>query len=112
MNTLPRPAASIDHLAVPGDDVTALAVRRFKALADPTRLRMLTMLAGSDEALCVCHFTEHFDLEQPTISHHLRVLREAGLVVSKREGSWVYSALHSTAREWVRATLAALPREP
>jgi ArsR family transcriptional regulator, arsenate/arsenite/antimonite-responsive transcriptional repressor len=65
-----------------------------------------------DEALCVCHFTEHFDLEQPTISHHLRVLREAGLVVSKREGSWVYYVLHPAARDWVRATLAALPREP
>src|SRR5215813_462125 len=55
---------------------TALA-DRLRALADPTRLRMLDLLAQQPEPLCVCEITEQFDLRQPTISHHIRLLREA-----------------------------------
>jgi ArsR family transcriptional regulator, arsenate/arsenite/antimonite-responsive transcriptional repressor len=58
------------------------AVARYKALGDRTRLSIVAMLAESPEPLCVCHITERFDLEQPTISHHLRVLREAELITS------------------------------
>ncbi|MFL6239326.1 MAG: ArsR/SmtB family transcription factor [Actinomycetes bacterium] len=60
-----------------------------KALADPVRLRLMSMIAAADEA-CVCDLTGPFDVSQPTISHHLKVLREAGLVDSERRGTWVY----------------------
>jgi ArsR family transcriptional regulator len=60
-----------------------------KALADPVRLRLMSMIAAVDEA-CVCDLTAPFSQSQPTISHHLRVLREAGLVESERRATWVY----------------------
>lgn len=61
----------------------------FKALGDPVRLRLAAMIASAPET-CVCDLTPRFDLSAPTISHHLKVLREAGLVVSERRGTWVY----------------------
>ncbi|HZC25594.1 MAG TPA: metalloregulator ArsR/SmtB family transcription factor [Actinopolymorphaceae bacterium] len=65
--------------------------RGFKALSDPVRLRLLSLIASfpGGEA-CVCNLTEAFDLTGPTISHHLRVLRETGLVTSERRGTWIY----------------------
>jgi ArsR family transcriptional regulator len=60
-----------------------------KALSDPIRLRLMSMIAAVDEA-CVCDLTTPFDVSQPTISHHLKVLREAGLVDSERRGTWVW----------------------
>lgn len=63
---------------------------RLKALADPTRLRMLELLATQDGSLCVCDLTDQFPLHQPTISHHLRLLREAGLVECEKRGVWAY----------------------
>ena len=66
----------------------------FKALGDATRLEIVELLASaSDGELCVCDIETHFDLSQPTISHHLRLLREASLVTSERRGTWVYYAL-------------------
>src|SRR5580658_8415384 len=64
-----------------------------KALADPYRLRILASLAGSDGEVCVCDFTDALPLNQPTVSHHLRILREAGLVTCERRGTWVYYRL-------------------
>jgi ArsR family transcriptional regulator len=61
----------------------------FKALGDPVRLRLLSMIASVAEA-CVCDLTVAFDVSGPTISHHLRVLREAGLVDCERRGTWVH----------------------
>src|SRR2546427_1411813 len=61
----------------------------FKALGDPARLRLLSMIASTTE-VCVCDLTDAFDLSGPTISHHLRVLRETGLVDCERRGTWVY----------------------
>ena len=72
-----------------GARAKALA-ERLKALADPTRLRMLDLLAEQPEALCVCEITSQFDLRQPTISHHLRLLREAGLIQGEKRGVWSY----------------------
>ncbi len=63
---------------------------RLKTLADPTRQRMHDLLAQQGEALCVCHITEQFTINQPTISHHLRLLREAGLVDCEKRGVWAY----------------------
>jgi ArsR family transcriptional regulator, arsenate/arsenite/antimonite-responsive transcriptional repressor len=63
----------------------------FKALADPVRLRLFSLIASfAGGKACVCDLTGPFDVSQPTISHHLRVLREAGLVDSERRGTWVY----------------------
>ena len=59
------------------------------ALADPTRLEILRQLAGSN-AVCACDFTDCCGVSQPTVSHHLKVLRDAGAVTSERRGSWVY----------------------
>jgi DNA-binding transcriptional ArsR family regulator len=59
------------------------------ALADPTRLEILRQLAGSAE-VCACDFTDCCGVSQPTISHHLKVLRDAGAVVSERRASWVF----------------------
>jgi ArsR family transcriptional regulator len=66
--------------------------RRFKALADPTRIAIVNRLAGAGE-VCVCAFVGELDLSQPTVSHHLRILREAGLVDVSRRGTWAYYRL-------------------
>jgi len=81
-------------VALPTLDVhqTATLADRLKALADPTRLRMLDLLARQSAPLCVCEITDQFELHQPTISHHLRILREAGLIYGERRGTWAYYA--------------------
>lgn len=61
-----------------------------KAIADPHRLAILAMLARAREEICVCEFTDALPLNQPTVSHHLRLLREANLVTHERRGTWVY----------------------
>ncbi|MFT4039284.1 MAG: metalloregulator ArsR/SmtB family transcription factor [Thermomicrobiales bacterium] len=62
----------------------------FKALADPTRIRILHLLAQSPEPVCVCEIVEHFPLGQPTISHHLKVLRDVRFVIAERRGTFMY----------------------
>src|SRR5947209_11410443 len=63
----------------------------FKALGDPVRLRLLSLIAShAGGEACVCDLTGEFDVSQPTISHHLKVLREAGLLTSQRRATWVY----------------------
>ena len=63
----------------------------FKALGDPVRLRLLSLIACHDGGeACVCDLTEAFDLSAPTISHHLKVLRQAGLITAERRGTWIY----------------------
>jgi ArsR family transcriptional regulator len=65
--------------------------RMFKALGDPVRLRLLSLVAShSGGEACVCEISPAFDLTQPTISHHLKVLRETGLLQCERRGTWVY----------------------
>lgn len=76
-----------------------------KAIADPARLRLVSLIACHEGGeACVCELTGAFDLTAPTISHHLRVLREAGLISSERRGTWVYYR----ASQGVLARLAAL----
>src|SRR5215475_5177967 len=72
------------------DDAAALAAR-FRALADPTRVAIVNRLAAGE--CCVCDLNAAFDLAQPTISHHLKVLRDAGLVEASRRGTWAYYRL-------------------
>jgi ArsR family transcriptional regulator len=65
--------------------------RVFKALADPVRLRLLSLITSHpDGEACVCELTPGFAVSQPTISHHLKVLREAGLIDGERRGTWIY----------------------
>jgi DNA-binding transcriptional ArsR family regulator len=67
-------------------------IRLLAALADPTRLAIVRELAASNET-CACDFTATCDVGQPTVSHHLKVLREAGVVTSERRGQWIYYRL-------------------
>lgn len=72
------------------DDAQQLA-RRLKALADPARLQLVSLLmAGENQEACTCDLTEPLGLSQPTVSHHLKKLAEAGLVVGERRGVWTY----------------------
>lgn len=73
------------------EDAAAGLARGFKALGDPVRLRLLSLIAArAGGEVCVCELTDAFTLTGPTISHHLKVLREAGLIDCHRRGTWVY----------------------
>lgn len=78
----------------------------FKALSDPTRVAIVNRLAATSE-VCVCDLTSAFELSQPTVSHHLRLLREAGLVEAERRGTWAYYRLVPEAIERLRAVFAS-----
>ena len=82
------PPVLLPHLRKADADEIAAS---FKALADPARLRILNFIAGqaSGEA-CVCHFTDLIGLSQPTVSHHLKILYDAGLLERERRGTWVF----------------------
>ncbi|GAB2833978.1 metalloregulator ArsR/SmtB family transcription factor [Streptomyces daliensis] len=74
-----------------GEDQATELAKVFKALGDPIRLRLLSMIASrAGGEICVCELTPAFDLSQPTISHHLKLLRQAGLIDCERRGTWVY----------------------
>jgi ArsR family transcriptional regulator len=77
-----------------------------KAIADPYRLTMLSTLAAAEDEVCVCDFTDALPLNQPTVSHHLRILREAGLVTCERRGTWVYYRIAADARKRLSDSLA------
>jgi ArsR family transcriptional regulator len=77
----------------------------FKALADPTRIAIVNQLACCEEC-CVCDLTATFELSQPTISHHLRILRDSGLVESESRGTWAYYRLVPDAIERLRDVFA------
>lgn len=94
-------------LAAPLDaaDAAELAVG-FSALADPVRLRVLSILAASPEGeVCVCDFVEPLGKSQPTVSHHLKVLNEAGLVQGDRRGKWVWYSLNRDRLAELRAAI-------
>ncbi len=79
-----------------------------KALADPTRLEMVTILRDATEPVCVCDFTATFDLSQPTVSHHMARLREAGLVESEKRGIWAFYRLRRDLPAAVKRLVEAL----
>ena len=82
--------------------------RMFKALGDPVRLRMLSLIASHESGeSCVCDISPAFDLSQPTISHHLKVLREAGLLDCERRGTWVYYRVIPSALAQLSAVLSS-----
>lgn len=88
-------------------DWAADLARMFKALGDPVRLRMLSLIASYQGGeSCVCDISPAFDLSQPTISHHLKVLREAGLLDCERRGTWVYYRVIPSALAQLSAVLS------
>lgn len=99
-NSLPSPAGQECCEVTPlvAGPLTAAAAEeialRLKALADPVRLRLFHAVAShAGGEACVCDVSEGLDVTQPTISHHLKVLRGAGLLTAQRRGSWVYYAV-------------------
>jgi ArsR family transcriptional regulator len=83
-------SSAATHAALSAEEAAELATA-FKALGDPVRLRLLSLIAAHEGGkACVCDISGAFDLTGPTISHHLKVLREAGLVTSERRATWVY----------------------
>jgi ArsR family transcriptional regulator, arsenate/arsenite/antimonite-responsive transcriptional repressor len=78
-----------------------------KAIAEPARLRLLSLIqAQPDHEACVCHLTEPLGLSQPTVSHHLKVLLQAGLVEREQRGSWAYFRVREEPLATLRALLA------
>ena len=88
------------------EDVRTEFASRFKALADPARVAIVNRLALAEE-LCVCVLTDELRLSQPTVSHHLKVLREAGLIEGEKRGTWSYYRLRREAIDELRNALAA-----
>ncbi|MFI7658527.1 ArsR/SmtB family transcription factor [Micromonospora parva] len=100
---------SLAQHRVPAETATLLAPA-FKALGDPVRLQLMSMIASADNGeVCVCDLTPAFDLTGPTISHHLRTLREAGLVDAERRGTWVYYRARPTILRQLAALLTVEP---
>ncbi|MGH8988766.1 MAG: metalloregulator ArsR/SmtB family transcription factor [Acidimicrobiales bacterium] len=89
-------------------DEAAELARGFTALADPVRLRVLSMLASAPEGeVCVCNFVEPLRKSQPTVSHHLKILGDAGLVHGDRRGKWVWYSLDRERLASLRAAIDA-----
>jgi ArsR family transcriptional regulator, arsenate/arsenite/antimonite-responsive transcriptional repressor len=98
--------APLQAALLPPQEASALS-RRFAALGDPVRLRLLNLLAtSSDGAVCACDLVEPVGKSQSTVSHHLKVLREAGLVISERRGTNIWYAAVPAALDALREALA------
>src|SRR5579871_2521353 len=105
LTVLPPICCASDEPPMAREAAEALA-GTFKALSDPTRVAILNRLT-TVEAVCVCDLTAAFDLSQPTVSHHLRILREAGLVETERRGTWAYYKLVPEAIDVLRSVFDA-----
>ncbi len=80
-------------------------VTRLKALADTTRFEIMRLIAAQDGPVCACDIVDRFDVSQPTIAHHLKALREAGLVTVSRQGVWAYYAVDPRGMEAMRTVM-------
>ena len=89
--------------SVLSDDEADAAAQLFKALADPARVRLVNLLATSDDPVCVCELIEPLGLAQPTVSHHLKKLTDAGLLEREQRGKWAYYTLNREALAQVAA---------
>src|SRR3954465_10767048 len=100
------PIACCPPLSAPSrsDDEAEATAAVFRALGDPARVRIVNLLATSDEPVCICNLVEPLGLSQPTVSHHMKKLVDAGLVEREQRGRWAFFDLKPAARE----TLAAV----
>jgi|SRR5581483_818130 len=105
--------ASVLRTRLRRDDAEALA-EAFKAVADPGRLRLLSFIAAQPGTeACVCHLVEPLGLSQPTVSHHLKILTDAGLLARERRGTWMFYRLVPERVEALREALALpTPKAP
>ncbi len=108
----PRCCAPLLRARLDRTDAEALATA-FKAIADPGRLRLLSFIASQPGAeACVCHLVQPLGLAQPTVSHHLKVLTEAGLLARERRGTWMFYRLVPERVEALRQALALPVEKP
>ncbi len=116
MNTKPALNIAVNHcvtsdtpieLRLNQEQAAALA-DLFKLLGHPVRLQILDILSRHSGQVCVCEIEQHFDIRQPTISHHLRLLREGGLIEAEQRGLWVYYHLRADQAEQIKALLKVL----
>lgn len=111
MREQPRPAVSPPPCCGPlqaaplSDQEAADAAVLFKALGDPARLRIVSLLASSATAICVCDLTPQTGLSQPTVSFHLKKLMDAKLIEREKRGKWAYYSLRPHALEELAAIL-------
>ena len=99
------PIACCAPLAVPllDEEASAATAELFKALGEPARVRIVNVLATSGEPVCVCELIEPLGLSQPTVSHHLKKLVDAGLLEREQRGKWAYFSLKRDAVEKLAA---------
>jgi ArsR family transcriptional regulator len=83
------------------DEEAEATAALFRALADPARVKILNLLATTGDAVCVCELVEPLSLSQPTVSHHLKKLTDAGLLEREQEGKWAYFTINKAAMERV-----------
>ena len=106
-NDAAAPVACCTPLGAPSltDEQAQATARLFKALADPHRVKIVNLLATSPEPVCVCEFTGPLGLSQPTVSHHLKKLMDAGLLDREQRGTWAYYSLRPDALGGLAAAL-------
>lgn len=107
MSTALDPVACCVPLAQPvlSEEEAAATADLFRALGDPARVRVLNLLATSGEPVCICNLIEPLGLSQPTVSHHMRRLLDAGLVEREQRGKWAYFSLRHAAVEKLAAVV-------
>jgi ArsR family transcriptional regulator len=95
------------YLRIQSDHAETLA-EAFKALSHPVRVQILDLISQGGGEACGCDIERHFDLTQPTISHHLKVLRDAGLITSEPRGVWVHHHVNAKMVNSMQALLATM----
>ena len=105
--TAPACATQMTEMRLSADEAEHLA-RLAKALGHPVRVQIIEMLGRYGGEVCVCDIERHFELTQPTISHHLRVLREVGLIDGEQRGLWIYYHIRPGALDPLRELLGTL----
>jgi ArsR family transcriptional regulator len=105
MSATLKPVACCAPLSAPllGEEQAVATAELFKALADPARVRIVNVLATGGDPVCVCELVEPLGLSQPTVSHHLKKLLDAGLVAREQRGKWAYFSLKRDAVEKLAA---------
>lgn len=99
---------SVAALAPIDEAMVSRTAAAFKALGDPHRLTMLQLIARSGEALCVCDLEEHVPLSQPTVSHHLKILADVGILTRERRGRWAYYSIDEARLDEMKLDLSDL----